>query len=144
MMVKWMSFFNRSQQRRGRSVLLLSPEGVKGRLIMSKPKPEQDEKGRFISGNSGGGRPKGSRNQLGEAFIADLYEHWQIHGMAAIRTVCDKHPADYLKIIASILPKDVNMNVSPFEHMTDAELNASIRRLLADAVEREGLEPTEH
>jgi hypothetical protein len=122
----------------------VSPEGFKGRLIMLKPKPAQDEKGRFISGNSGGGRPKGSRNQLGEAFIADLYEHWQIHGIAAIRTVCDKHPVEYLKVIVSILPKDVNMNVSPFEHMTDEELNATIERLLADFEEREGLEPMEH
>jgi hypothetical protein len=109
---------------------------------MAKPKPEQDEKGRFLPGNNGGsGRPKGSRNQLGEAFIAELYEHWQIHGIAAIKKVCDKHPVEYLKVIASILPKDVNINVSPFEHMTDAELDASIKRLLAD---REGSEPTEH
>ena len=50
---------------------------LKGRLIMAKPKPAQDEKGRFVPGNNGGaGRPKGSRNLLGEAFIADLYEHW--------------------------------------------------------------------
>jgi hypothetical protein len=41
---------------------------------MAKPKPEQDEKGRFVPGNSGnGGRPKGSRNRLGEAFVAGLY-----------------------------------------------------------------------
>jgi hypothetical protein len=61
--------------------------------------------------------------------------------MEAIEKMYANNPADYVKVIASILPKDVNMNVSPFEHMTDAELNASIRRLLA---EREGSEPTEH
>jgi hypothetical protein len=44
---------------------------------MLKPKPEQDEKGRFVPGNNGGGgRPIGSRNQLGEAFIVDLYADW--------------------------------------------------------------------
>jgi hypothetical protein len=56
---------------------------------MLKPKPEKDEKtGRFVSGNIGGGRPKGSRNQLGEAFIDDLYAHWKIHGVAAIAEMC--------------------------------------------------------
>jgi hypothetical protein len=66
------------------------------------------------------------------------------HGIATIEKVRVARPADYLKVVASILPKDVNMNVSPFEHMTDAELNATIRRLLVDFQEREGSEPTEH
>ena len=47
-------------------------------------------------------------------------------------------------VLNDIFPKDVNMNVSPFEHMTDDELEASIKRLLADVAEREGSEPTEH
>lgn len=112
---------------------------------MVKPKPEKDEKGRFVPGNNGGGgRPKGSRNQLGEAFVADVYEHWMTHGLDAIERVCKTSPADYLKVIASILPKDLNMNVSPFEHMTDAELDASIKKLCADITEIEGSAPTEH
>ncbi len=53
-------------------------------MTMAKPKPAQDAKGRFLSGNSGGGRPKGSRNQLGEAFIADLYADWQANGAETI------------------------------------------------------------
>ena len=78
---------------------------------------------------------------MGEAFIADLYADWLAHGFATIEKVRTTRPADYLKVIASILPKDVNMNVSPFEHMTDAELDALIARLLAerdDGAEREG------
>jgi hypothetical protein len=123
----------------------VSPEEFRGRLIMAKPKPAQDEKiGRFITGNSGGDRPHGSRAKLGEAFVADLYADWQKHGPVTITKVRKTRPADYLKVIASILPKDANMNVSPFEHMTDAELEASIERLLADVAEREGSEPTEH
>jgi hypothetical protein len=71
---------------------------------MTKPKPEQDENGRFVPGNNGGtGRPKGSRNQLGEAFIADLYEDWLIHGAATIEKVRASRPPDYLKVVASIL-----------------------------------------
>jgi hypothetical protein len=101
-------------------------------LIMVKPKPEQDEKGRFIAGNSGnGGRKPGSRAKLGEAFVADLCADWEKHGIETIARVREQRPHEYLKVVASILPKDLNVNVSPFEHMTDAELEDSIKRLLA-------------
>ena len=73
--------------------------------LANKPKPEQD-KGRFVSGNSGGGRPKGSRNLLGEAFIADLYADWGKHGLATVQEVREKSPVDYLKVVASLLPRD--------------------------------------
>ena len=89
---------------------------------MAKPKPEQDEKGRFISGNSGSGRPKGSRNKLGEASSMTFYQDWQANGVDVIAKARADRPHEYLKVIASILPKDVNMNVSPFEHLTDDEL----------------------
>jgi FAD/FMN-containing dehydrogenase len=117
----------------------VSPERFRGRLIMAKPKSVQVENGRFISGNIGGGRrPKGARNQLGEAFVADLYTDWLAHGIVMIKKVRAARPDAHLKMVASILPKDVNMIVSPFEHMIDAELEASIRRLVADVTEREG------
>jgi hypothetical protein len=99
---------------------------------MLKPKPEQDEKGRFISGTSGGGRPRGSRNLLGEAFVADLYADWQKHGPVTITKVRKTRPSDYLRLIASILPKDVNVNVTAAESMSDDELSATIKRLLAE------------
>jgi hypothetical protein len=52
----------------------------------NRPKPEQDAKGRFVAGNSGnGGRPKGTRNELSEAFIADLCENWRKHGVSVCR-----------------------------------------------------------
>jgi len=55
---------------------------------MVKPKPEQDEKGRFIAGNSGnGGRKPGSRAKLGEAFVADLCADWEKHGIETIARV---------------------------------------------------------
>ncbi len=60
----------------------------RGRLTMAKSKPTQDEKGRFLPGNNGGtGRPKGSRNKLGEAFIDDLYQDWQANGAETIACV---------------------------------------------------------
>ncbi|WP_426418461.1 hypothetical protein [Bradyrhizobium genosp. A] len=74
---------------------------------------ERDTKnGRFLPGNSGfGGRPKGSRNRLGESFIADLRDAWEIHGADVIARVARDDPAALLKVIASLMPKDVNLNV---------------------------------
>ena len=117
---------------------------------MAKSKPTQDGIGRFISGNSGGGRPKGSRNKLGEAFIDNLYQDWQANGAETIARVREERPQDYLKVVASILPRDMNLKVSPLENMTDAELNAAIIRLgrdlgyLKDDVPGEGSASTEH
>jgi hypothetical protein len=55
----------------------------------------RDEKGRSVAGNSGNGdRPKGSRNQLAEAFVADLYASWLAHGFATIEKVRTTRPAD--------------------------------------------------
>ena len=73
-------------------------------LIMVKPKPAQDEKGRFIAGNSGnGGRKPGSRAKLGEAFVADLCADWEKHGIETIARVREQRPHEYLKVVASIL-----------------------------------------
>lgn len=93
-------------------------------------KPEKDEKtGRFLTGNSGGGRPKGSRNKLGEAFIEDMLADWEANGPAAIREVRETKPDAYLKVVASILPKDLNVNINQTDHLTDEQLVERIRSL---------------
>ena len=128
--------------------MLLLPGRLKTTV---KSKPKQDEKGRFLPGNNGGaGRPKGSRNKLGEAFIDNLYQDWQANGAETIARVREERPQDYLKVVASILPKDVNLRRSPYEDMTDAELDAAIIRLgrdlwyLKDDEPGDGSESTEH
>jgi hypothetical protein len=74
---------------------------------------ERNERtGRFLSGNSGGGRPKGSRNKLGEAFIADLRDAWERDGPDVIARVARDDPAALLKVIASLMPRDFNVNAS--------------------------------
>lgn len=80
------------------------------------------------SGNPAG-RPKGARSKLGEAFIADLYENWLEHGVEAIERVCRDRPQDYLKIVASILPRDLNVRVNELEDVSDDELIERIREL---------------
>ena len=70
--------------------------------------------GRFLSGNNGGGRPKGSRNKLATEFIDALYADFQQNGADVIKRVARDEPAQYLRVIAQILPKelDVALNVN--------------------------------
>lgn len=86
--------------------------------------------GRFLAGNSGnGGRPKGARSKLGEAFLDDLYTDWQQHGKEVVEAVRIDKPDVYLKVVASILPKDLNLNVNKFEEYSDDELIERLREL---------------
>lgn len=75
------------------------------------------------------GRPKGSRNKLGESFLADMLADWEENGAAVIKTVRADRPQDYLKVVASILPKELNVKLSDFDEMTDEELDRRIKQL---------------
>lgn len=80
---------------------------------------------RFKPGQSGNpkGRKAGSRNALSEAFISALNQDFEKHGVAVIQAVREDDPAAYLKIIASIVPKDLNINPGrTLEDLSDDEL----------------------
>ena len=68
------------------------------------------------------GRPKGSRNQLGEDFISALQADFKQHGTEVIAEVRETKPSDYLKVVASILPKEINVNKTALQELSDDEL----------------------
>ncbi len=87
---------------------------------------------KFESGKSGNpaGRPVGARSKLGEAFLEQMLADFQQHGKAAIERVRLEKPDQYLKVIASILPREVNLGLDDdTADMTDAELLERIERL---------------
>lgn len=86
-----------------------------------------NEATQFKPGNSG--RPKGARNKLGEAFIQALHDDFNEHGVAAVKAVREEKPDQYLKVIASLMPKDHNINITNVDEMSDAELAERIRTL---------------
>ena len=78
----------------------------------------------FKPGNPG--RPKGSRNKLGEDFVRALSEDFQEHGKAAIETVRAEEPAQYLKVIAAIVPKELNIKTDAFDGVSDEQIAALV------------------
>jgi hypothetical protein len=82
---------------------------------------------RFQPGNPG--RPRGSRNKLGEAFIAALAEDFEKHGVEVIERVRIEKPEAYIKVIAMLMPKDMNVNVRPLDDMSDEQLLRRLRQV---------------
>lgn len=78
----------------------------------------------FKPGQSGNpkGRVKGSRNKLGEQFLSALQEDFEANGVDAIVKVRTERPHEYLKVVASILPKELNVNHNALGEMSDDEL----------------------
>lgn len=93
--------------------------------------PKQLEPFCFQPGQSGNpaGRPKGSRNKLGEAFIEALHDDFNSHGVAAIQQVRQERPHEYMKVIASILPKEMKISVDEYAELSDSELDHRIKQL---------------
>jgi hypothetical protein len=85
----------------------------------------------FKPGNPG--RPKGSRNKFGEAFIQALADDFERHGAEVIERVRIEKPEAYLKVIASLLPRDLNLNVSKYDHLSDEQLIMRLRILTEQA-----------
>ena len=77
------------------------------------------------------GRPKGSRNKLSESFLSAMCEDFEKHGQTVIDTVRADKPAEYLKIIAAIVPKEFNITTAPLEDMSDEDLLDNLDRVRA-------------
>jgi hypothetical protein len=97
----------------------------------------RNEKSQFPHDQSGitAGRPRGSCNRLGQAFIAALRADWIENGAAVIEQVRLEQPAAYLKMAWSLLPKQTDIKEdNVFDGLTDEELAdiiAYVRRALS-------------
>jgi len=77
------------------------------------------------SGNPAG-RAKGSRNKLADDFLNALHDDFKDNGKAAIIAVRDERPHEYLKIVASLLPKQIEIKEGAFDGVDDEALAALV------------------
>jgi hypothetical protein len=77
-----------------------------------------------VSGNPGG-RPAGARNRIQGNFLNRLAEDFDNHGKRAIEAAREEDPMGYVKMIASLLPKQVEP-AKALEELTDDQLTAGI------------------
>lgn len=83
----------------------------------------------FKPGNPG--RPKGSRNKLGEHFIAALCADFEAHGARVIERVREEEPSVYLRVIARVVPPSmlVQQHESVVSALSDEEVLAYLAAL---------------
>jgi hypothetical protein len=86
---------------------------------------------RFLPGNDGhgGGRPIGSRNKLQGDFLKALAADFAEHGAGVIRITRIEKPVEYLKVIASVLPRELQIETSALSDISDEDLAAHISLL---------------
>jgi hypothetical protein len=116
--------------------LRTSPEDTGSKQAATRFKPGQ-------SGNPAG-RPKGSRNKIGERFLDDLLEAWEARGSEALAACAAKEPAQFCKIVANILPKEVlltALNVNAKFDISDLEDAQGFFEAYRYARDRIGAEP---
>ncbi len=92
---------------------------------------KRDEHGRFIIPPKSPGRPKGSRNKLTEDFLSDVLDAWQTSGKAAITSMIEEKPGDFVKMVAGLVPKEATLNINSTDDLSDAELAERIRAITA-------------
>ena len=74
-----------------------------------------------MSSRFGPGRPAAVRNKFSNAFLTDFLADWQANGAAAIKTVRMRDPSTYLRVAASILPKELMVDAVMTTGMTAEE-----------------------
>jgi hypothetical protein len=92
-------------------------------------------------------RDKGARNRIGTVFLEELAKDFEAHGVDAIKICRIERPTEYLKIVASTLPKEFEITDSRLEEISDNELDDLIqlarqqRAIIVNAERREDPAP---
>ncbi len=73
-----------------------------------------------------GGRGKGTRNRFSTKFVEALVADFEEHGEEAIRISRKERPHEYLKIVASLLPKEFEILDYRLTELDDEQLDAFI------------------
>jgi len=102
-----------------------------GNVGYKKPPVEHQ----FKPGNlaNPGGKPVGARNRLQGDFLRELSEDFAENGKTAIIQCRTEKPDVYIKVVASLMPKELEIK-RPLEELSDDEL-ASLVDVLRTSLE---------
>ena len=81
------------------------------------------------------GRPREARDRLSRAFLYGLAGDFDKNGIWAIERVRKKDPATYLRVIASLQPKEFEVS-DPLRAISDEKLAAAIETLANEIREK--------
>jgi len=60
-----------------------------------------------------GGRGKGTRNKLSEAFLKDLHAEWERSGVATLKILAVENPGMFAALVAKVLPTAFDDEMPP-------------------------------
>jgi len=83
------------------------------------------------------GRPRGSRNRLSARIFEDVLSHWNepiegrniTKGIAALEVMRKEKPAEYVKVVTSLLPKELVFSDSTVQDLSDEQIDTLIMTL---------------
>jgi hypothetical protein len=79
----------------------------------------------------GAGRVKGTRNKISEAFLKDLALEWEKSGPDALKVMAKEDCSGFVKVVAALLPKELDITHNQLADMDDSELELLINELRA-------------
>lgn len=108
--------------------------GVVHNLTMAETDHSQDEDaddapgargtdGKFAPGNRAAAGRKGARNRLSTSLLETLEKDFSKHGEAVVEIVRVNRPSEYLKVMAALVPKNVELEMdNPLAKLSPAEI----------------------
>lgn len=108
---------------------------------MANPNPNPAT--RFSAGNPGRAKQKGARDRMSAAFLTALADDFEAHGKEAVERVRQEDPSTYLRVFASLAPKELEIH-RPLDGITEEMLAEAIAVLqgVVMAGEHSASEPT--
>jgi hypothetical protein len=85
-----------------------------------------------------GGRAKGIRNRLSHTFLEALQKDFAEHGEEAIRICRIEKPNEYVKIVAGLMPRELDITNNTLTEIDDTQLVEFIEFVRVQLGERAG------
>ena len=79
----------------------------------------------------------GARNKLSRKFLEDCYADWQEHGAKAISIMRREDPAGYCKMMATLVPRELEVTATAVAELADDELDRIIENLRAQIAQQQ-------